>query len=43
MKKMIKGLLVTVLATSLLAGCGSNANNSGAARTMRQAAAKPKA
>ncbi|KRE49587.1 ABC transporter substrate-binding protein [Paenibacillus sp. Soil522] len=26
MKKMIKGLLVTVLATSLLAGCGSNAN-----------------
>lgn len=29
MKKMIKGLLVTVLATSLLAGCGNNANNAG--------------
>ncbi|CAM4245432.1 raffinose/stachyose/melibiose transport system substrate-binding protein [Paenibacillus endophyticus] len=27
MKKMIKGLLVTVLATTLLAGCGNNANN----------------
>ncbi|OMF27161.1 sugar ABC transporter substrate-binding protein [Paenibacillus sp. FSL H8-0548] len=29
MKKMIKGLLITVLATTLLAGCGNNANNSG--------------
>ncbi|HTG68652.1 MAG TPA: extracellular solute-binding protein [Candidatus Udaeobacter sp.] len=29
MKKMIKGLLVTVLATSLLAGCGNNVNNAG--------------
>ncbi|MGO4547816.1 ABC transporter substrate-binding protein [Paenibacillus sp. 2TAB23] len=29
MKKMFKGLLVTVLATTLLAGCGNNANNAG--------------
>ncbi|CAM4350009.1 extracellular solute-binding protein [Paenibacillus alkaliterrae] len=31
MKKMIKGLLVTVLATTLLAGCGNNANQAGEA------------
>lgn len=29
MKKIIKGLLVTALATTLLAGCGNNANNTG--------------
>ncbi|WP_419874096.1 ABC transporter substrate-binding protein [Candidatus Pristimantibacillus sp. PTI5] len=29
MKKVMKGLLITVLATTLLAGCGNNANNTG--------------
>ncbi|OME86557.1 sugar ABC transporter substrate-binding protein [Paenibacillus sp. FSL A5-0031] len=29
MKKIVKGLLVTMLATTLLAGCGSNTNNAG--------------
>jgi raffinose/stachyose/melibiose transport system substrate-binding protein len=29
MKKMIKGMLITALAATLLAGCGSNTNNAG--------------
>jgi raffinose/stachyose/melibiose transport system substrate-binding protein len=29
MRKIVKGLLVTALATTLLAGCGNNANNAG--------------